>query len=130
MDNLKHSTTAELRAAYHKSIKDTNEAITNGERNLTPFYEHREAIVKEIRRRGLNSHEVLKVESVSIVPAPMTVEQAVTFYTMLNSEGKTQFLNMLTETEREAILNAYNPTYEQDKRQSDKVLSELGIDTE
>ena len=129
MDNLKHKTTEELCEAYHKSIKDTNGAITRGERDLTPFYEHRETIVKEVRRRGLNLHEVLTVETVSIVPAPMTVEQAVTFYAMLNSEGKTQFLNMLTETEREAIINAYNPNYERDKRQSDKVLSELGIDT-
>ena len=69
------------------------------------------------------------IETVNIVPAPMTVEQAVTFYAMLNNEGKQRFLDMLSETEQNAIIEAYNPNYERDKAQSDKVLSELGIDT-
>lgn len=60
----------------------------------------------------------------------MTLEQAVTFYSMLNSEGKTLFLKMLSEAEQNAIIEAYNPNHERDKAQADKALSELGIDTE
>ena len=72
----------------------------------------------------------MQIETVNIAPAPMTVEQAVTFYAMLNNEGKKLFLDMLTETEQNAIIEAYNPNYERDKAQADKVLSEFGIDTE
>lgn len=69
-----------------------------------------------------------QIETISIVPAPMTIEQAVTFYAMLNSEGKREFLNMLTEAERNAIIDAYNPNHERDTRQADKVMAALGID--
>ena len=53
--------------------------------------------------------DVKHIEAINIVPAPMTVEQAVTFYAMLNDEGKAKFLEMLTDGEREAIRKALNP---------------------
>lgn len=73
--------------------------------------------------------DVKHIEAINIVPAPMTVEQAVTFYAMLNDEGKAKFLEMLTDGEREAIRKALNPNYKRDVAQADKVLQELGIDT-
>lgn len=59
MTHLKNKTTSELRTLWHQSIKDTNAAIGRGERDILRFYRDRAAIVSELRRRGLNFHEVV-----------------------------------------------------------------------